>query len=234
MIITGKPGASLELLRAAIVDIPGASLSWGVNSLPALNQLERFKANNIPTIEFTSNLREAQEWVRNGKIVIGRSSRHTQGFDICRANLQVSNRRRYCNNEYWSPRWLRKDFWAIWEDSIAEYRQHVAFGFAIRSQKKIQVNPDLADPHFPAIRSRRLGWHMDAGVWTRPRSLQATGKAVMASVGYTFGAVDIIQKASGELLVLEVNAAPSLKDEGTLAAYVQAIRRHAKREGRIR
>jgi len=39
-------------------------------------------------------------------------------------------------------------------------------------------------------------------------------------------AVDLIVGTDGQVYVLEVNAAPSLRDDNTLAAYVKAIRKH--------
>jgi hypothetical protein len=53
---------------------------------------------------------------------------------------------------------------------------------------------------------------------------------IEALQGRTQGAVDLLHGTDGEEYQREMNAAPSLKDENTLGAYVGAIKRWAAKQ----
>lgn len=114
--------------------------------------------------------------------------------------------------------------------SVAEYRQHVWSGKCIRVGKKVQV----AEPtRVQLVRSRLNGFHIDYGFQSPTpefkESIRTLAKQACGSLGYTGGAVDILEVQPGEFAVLEVNSAPSLRDENTLGAYVEAIKKWARR-----
>ena len=48
----------------------------------------------------------------------------------------------------------------------------------------------------------------------------------MESLGYLYGAVDLLVTPDGRVVVLEVNRLPAIRDSYTLGRYVEAIRRY--------
>jgi hypothetical protein len=124
--------------------------------------------------------------------------------------------------ESWSNKWLGKDFWVKVIQVKNEYRQHVFGDKGIRRGMKVKVEEGRT-PNLP-VRSRRNGWHLNYGEFPAPPGLRDLGKAAVAALGYTHGAVDIVEDFQGKLYVLEVNSAPSVEDANTLKVYVDAIK----------
>jgi hypothetical protein len=250
MRITGPDWPSTIALQQALQDTPGPSFPWGQGSKDGLQQLEAFAAAGIPCPTFTTEILVAKEWERQGLRTFGRLRRHSQGRDIVEAEYRLlpqtpeipaHTRMRWVTTrrgnrvqrprliprvpptiggEHWNPKWLRREFWVQVLPSVEEYRQHIFNGKAIRSGKKTLVGPQVAGP---LVRSRRRNWHLNYGEWTRPADLKDLAKRAVSVLGYTQGALDILQDSSGKLWVLEVNSAPSLQDQNTLKVYVEEI-----------
>lgn len=259
MNVIGPDWPSTAALKAALATLPGPDLRWGAGGADATTQLQAFTKANIPCPEFTTSLDQAKQWVRAGIRTFGRRLHHTQGSDIIgpgykpgRAGTANTQRLRWITTrkgnrvqrlrtlrgtmgraEKFNSEFTRRDFWVKVIDSVAEYRQHIWDGHAIRVGKKVQSEkPWRKQP----VRSRSNGWTIDYG-WKSPSEdftsrIRALAKAAVAAVGYIGGAVDILEGRDGKLYVLEVNSAPSLRDENTLGVYVQAITRWVKREAK--
>jgi len=221
MKVLGPNWPSTQRLKTALVDIVSTkTLRWGLDSIGATAQLFAFNQHNTLSPTWTQDPDLAKQWVQqHGKIVFGRKHHHTQGTDI--QPSYIYSRR---GVKTWNPKWLRSDFWTTFYESINEYRQHIFNGLAIRSGKKISTSPPTRNL---LVRSRRNGWTLDYGEFPRPTNLHKISKLAVEACGYLMGAVDILELPDHKLLVLEVNSAPSLRDDATLAAYVRAIKKWA-------
>lgn len=108
-----------------------------------------------------------------------------------------------------------------------EWRVHVFNDESIRVGKKVP-NPATGTPH-AWIRSRASGWNLDYGASLRgnPKRelIRGMAKAAVSVLGYNFGAVDTGITADGQVVVFEVNTAPSIATENTAVAYAKAIAR---------
>lgn len=233
MQVIGPAWPSTAALKAALKDLETTQvLHWGSGGKNGLEQLKAFRLAGLACPEFTADIREAQAWTRSGVRTFGRRLHHTQGSDIVGAGYKLLHQRGKAQERF-NPNWLHRDFWVKVIDSVAEYRQHVWDGRAIRIGKKVQVDP----PHrIQPVRSRNNGWHIDYGY--KPSSaefierIRTLTKGAVACLGYPGGAVDILEGRDNQLYVLEVNSAPSLRDANTLGAYVRAITKQVGRPRR--
>ena len=220
MRVVGPAWPSTQALVAALAEVgePGTVLRWGTEAMSAVQQLTALHnasaGKGWSSPEFTTDLTAAQIWVREGATVLGRKLHHTQGRDIV---LPAS------------PRWRRRELWVKFVPSASEYRQHIWKGRAIRVGKKVYNVPNETTPSLP-IRSRLRGWTIDYGQSPTPDALRdlvrTAAKQSVEAVGYPGGAVDLLVTEGGGVVVLEVNKAPSLRDQATLDAYVRAITKH--------
>jgi len=120
--------------------------------------------------------------------------------------------------------------------SRKEYRLHVVrngrlgdpAGYkVIRAGWKSNVDPDSNRiiEGIP-IRSRQFGWRLQYYARVEGNiapSLDLLCRWAIASIGWDFGAVDVIWDGSRHIL-LEANSCPGLRDDNTCKAYVQALR----------
>jgi len=218
--IVGPDWPSKRALAAAVAGLPGnLRVSWGASAPGAVNggprknateQLQAFKDARVACPEFTTDLRIAKQWVKEGHLVFGRRLEHTQGNDI------VGPRH---------PAWARRQFWVkVIRDVADEWRVHVFNGRSIARGHKVQTSP----PHrrMP-VRNRKNGWTMEHKT-DPPETVREAAKAAVKACGYDFGAVDLMVDQAGKVYVLEVNRAPGL-DDYTASKYAEAIGKAARR-----
>jgi hypothetical protein len=211
MKVTGPDWPSTRALREALREVEGREIHWGGGGKNGLEQLQAFMEADVPCPLFTTSLEGAKEFVREGKEVWGRKLHHSQGTDI----VGVGH-----------PRWKRSDYWVVKIPVSREFRQHVVDGRAIRRGMKVQVGEETRKLE---VRSRRNNWHISYGEFEAPAGLRGVAKRAVEALGYTFGAVDVVEGGDGRLYVLEVNSAPATTDVGTLKAYVEAFKRRGRR-----
>lgn len=207
MRVVGPDWESTKALSLALAPVAPLdyTLRWGRRAWNGWEQLCKFADAGILCPDACNTLAEASACIRE---LWGRKLLHTQGRDI------VSEIDR---------RWNKRDYWVVPIEIAEEYRQHVWDGKCIRIGRKIQTEP--ATQVLP-IRSRRNGWTIDYGAKAAKairEDVRNAAKAACAALGYVGGAVDLVQGTDGKVYVLEVNTAPSLRDENTLGAYVKAI-----------
>ena len=104
----------------------------------------------------------------------------------------------------------------------AEYRVHVYDVGVIKTSQKLLTDKKLnKDPWI---------WNYDEGYTYHPAKdkLPAIAKgmalAAVECLGLTFGAVDVIIGDDGKAYILEVNTAPGLQTDASLAAYVDKFK----------
>ncbi len=80
------------------------------------------------------------------------------------------------------------------------------------------------------IRSRQFGWRIkyyndnNCMAWVgRHQKVDLLARWAVASLGWDFGAVDILKGESGKHYLLEANSAPGLSDEATLQTYARRL-----------
>lgn len=121
------------------------------------------------------------------------------------------------------------DYYSKKEQFVNEYRVHSFLGHSIRAGKKVHRTPQSETPFHGVphawVRSYDGGWQIsyadDMGIKQKHRDI---AHAAVEALGLSFGAVDIGELASGELVVLEVNRAPGVEG-GSIEAYGRAVRR---------
>lgn len=188
------------------------ALNGGCYLLNGFEQLSAFETNSVKCPLFTLQRNIAEQWASEGKTIFGRKLNHTQGRDI-----RISSAPRQRGHRHW----LNSDYYVLYVPALAEWRFQIFKGKSIlRAKKEL---PSGTDTQY-MIRSRRNGYRFRYDVAPKDALREAAKKAVNA-VGYDFGAVDVLETENGPV-VLEVNSRPALRDESTLNAYANAIRRY--------
>lgn len=215
--ILGPAWPTTAALRDALASDPATgTFTLGGSRHAATEQLRRFRSVGLRTPEYTQSLPEATSWIREGHTVLGRREAHTQGRDIAWASPTVRPGRR----------WVTRDWWCRYVPAAEEWRIHVFDNRVIARGKKVYTGTGAhSELGGVTIRSRRNGWTLEHH--TNPTDpIRDAAKAAVESCGYTYGAVDLLVTDTGDVVVLEVNRLPAVRDDYTLARYVEAIRRH--------
>lgn len=222
MIIHGRQSQSVLNLASRLEDV-NIAIRWGGDNVPGalnggrllngLEQLQAFRAKEIRCPNFSTS----RDLALNGIVVLGRKLNHCQGRDI-----RFSNRPRQRGHR----RWYNSDFFTEFVPSVREWRIHIFKGKSIaRGVKEYSVAVPNGPEHSEwPVRSRRNGYRLRHNV-DPPRGFRTAAKKAVEACGYDFGAVDILELADGTSCVLEVNSRPGIKDDYTIDAYVNAIRR---------
>lgn len=218
----GPDWPSVRALRESLASAPETGeFTLGGPRYAATEQLARFQAAGVRTVEFTHNRAEAEAWVRAGHTVFGRRENHTHGSDIVGAGGGIRP----------GPRWRNRDWWTKLVPSVDEWRVHVFAGSSIARGKKVLTGPTVSQ--WP-IRSRRNGWTM-SHTERAPEAVRNAAKAAVAALeGYLYGAVDLLVTADDTPIVLEVNRVPGM-DGYTVEKYTESIRQYvaSNQRGRV-
>lgn len=116
--------------------------------------------------------------------------------------------------------------YTLYEPGCVEYRVHVALGKVINFQQKKKKRGVESDKY---IRSHAKGWIFAREGVIVPDTTQAVSIAAVAALGLDFGAVDILHNPkTGKDFVLEINTAPGLDSDNSIACYAEAFKQHTK------
>lgn len=184
-----------------------------------------FKASGTPTLEFTGSRDDATAWVQAGCSVLCRRDGLSGGQGITFVSKGAQS----------VP---EADFYTKYFPKTHEYRAHVFKGRMIDlTQKRLQNGTTESKDRSPIekiVRSLENGWIHAHGIDVSSElraSIEKVAVAAVAALGLDFGAVDILyvdrkvrSKRPSELAVCEVNTAPGLANETTIAAYVASIK----------
>ncbi len=251
-VVTNTASMSGMTLQAKLMFAPASrTLFWGVNPPPddptalhcgpiktGYEQLQTMGSNKVAVPETTNDREVAIEWLKTNPNVWGRANFHTQGRDIVRPNNKL---------------WTERDFWVkqIPSDAIkAEWRLHVFAGKSIARGRKTQVEI-LSRKLAPFVRSRRNGWRLEH-TNQPPQGAKHYAKLAVQSLGYLWGAVDMLEidleklpegivtnharlrtnldkNGLNPFVVLEVNQKPGMDDytadkyAGAIMTYVDSL-----------
>jgi len=202
-ILWGNSSVPLENLQ------PAAAIGIAKNKLSTLDKL---KSSNVSIPEYTTSKSVAEDWVRNGIVVVARkllNGSEGRGIVLCR-HLPLEDAPLYV-------KLVEKD---------KEFRVHVCNGVAIDLQEKRRKNgarnPDGTRPD-GIIRNIDSNWVFCRNNIVEPPGLRVLGITAVQALGLLFGAVDVVHNTrNGSLHVLEINTAPGLCDS-TATKYAQAF-----------
>lgn len=220
MRVVGKNWPSTKAIQALVAPIEtNIVLSWGISAegafggkprIDGFEQLVRFTDSGVNAPEFTLDPSQAYSWVEAGHTVLGRRRNHSQGKDVV-----------FINRVHPSQWPLLSDYWVkAVKNVVDEWRIHVLNGWYIGQGRKVNT---LNDQSPVPIRSRKRGWKIDHTTMP-PQYVKDLAKLAVKSLGYDFGAVDVLQLSSDTACVLEVNKAPGV-DDYTASRYVRALER---------
>lgn len=205
----------IELVRNSNADI-----NWGrADSRATLNgdisnttnkrvMRERFKRNDVPMPTLLT-LDEAVQAIANGRTLVGRPDRHTQG----RGFWKISTIPELLKALRGTARKRAATHFMEFVDAPREYRVHIFKGKSIRiSEKLYGLTGETAHGAYITGKPRHEVGHV-----------RAAAKQAVEAVGLDFGAVDVLASDT-ECWVLEVNAAPGLG--GSMPAlYAETFKR---------
>ena len=189
-------------------------INWGVpKSKP--EQFRLFAQHEVQTIDSTSDINIAQQWIEQGEKVVCRTILNGHGgagIVLAKTVAELVNAPLY-------TKYKRKQ---------REFRVHVVGIQTYTTEKKRMAMERRPENYNKYIRNHDNGWvfcrQMDEPV--PPLVLAEAAKAV-AALGLQFGAVDIGYHDQDGIAVYEVNTAPGCDNE-TAMFYANALVRLAE------
>lgn len=169
----------------------------------------KFKEAGLPTPEWTESKEVAEQWIRDGKIVVCRTLLNAHSG---RGIFVVTN-----------PPLVLAPLYVLYKKKRREFRVHVFEGNVIDvSEKRKRRGVERGDGY---IRNLANGWVFCRDGIVEPADLRDLATKAVSTLGLTFGACDIIwNEHENKCYVLEVNTAPGLEGT-TLQRYGEAILR---------
>lgn len=179
----------------------------------ASNKLSTFRILQklgVPTVEFTTSRREAEEWIDENTPVYARqklTGSSGEGIVV----LQYGDR--FVDAPMYTKGFIKTH----------EYRVHVVDGKVIDFTKKRRREGTPEENSL--IKNLENGWVFCRDNVKLPNKVRAASLAAVSGMGLDFGAVDILYSEKQDMArILEVNTAPGLEGT-TLERYTEAIRR---------
>ena len=203
----------------------GTAIAWGAPSVPTpalngsisvnkLEHLQTWKSADLQSLPFSTSMVES--WMPRSGTSFG-------GRDFLAGRQMVP--------QYWTKPVL---------DVKMEYRVHLcrlpgqvrgnpSSYRVIRLGYKVNADPGLnIKSHGVPIRSRQFGWHLK---YFSPENLgrnlqnklSLLSRWAIATIGWDFGAIDVLHTEDNQYVLLEANSAPGLLDDNTCRAYANAL-----------
>lgn len=180
-----------------------------------LNSLEVLEDADIPVPQFTRDASEIGSPTDDTSLsypVLGRSENHSQGSDI---NLILQQRDLSLTDN---------DFFVDYEPTQMEYRVQVFNGEIVKvHEKRLETEAAREEDYTPYIRNHQKNWVFVNERGDTPDAVRENAIDAVDALDLDFGAVDVIHTEDDEVLVLEVNTAPTL-DENNLRRYGEQIK----------
>ena len=171
-------------------------------------QYEWFKANNVPSLRFTTSHEEAKNWVEAGELVICRKlTRASEGRGIVVAETPEQV--------------IMAPVYTAYRKKKREFRVHVFQGQIIQVlEKRRRAGFEEVDSK---IRNHRNGWVFCSENVSEPEGLRQLALEASKVSSSDFKGVDIgYNEKKNELFVIEVNSAPGITGSN-INRYVEAI-----------
>lgn len=179
------------------------------------------ESNGVPTLEVTHDVAEAQRWIDDGKIVLGRKDGLTNGAGILKLQAETITTVQQASIHFYS-KYFKKTH---------EFRFHVFKDEVIDIQQK-RRSRDRDEEYDPMIRSHDRGWtfcrELSIGTPEELELMKQTAIRAVDVLGLDFGAVDMLARFNDRRVlkahaVCEINTRPGLEGT-TVTKYAEAIR----------
>lgn len=213
----GNPRAPRWKMLGGKVKNHWGLLPIGQNKLLAFRE---FQKQGIPTPDWTTDRKEAENWLRNEGIVLARTllnSHSGNGIVLATKSAELASAPLY----------------VLYKRKKKEFRIHVFMGKVIDIQQKRLANGAKEEENYNQyIRSHANGWIFARENITEPKDLRSLAIKAVSALGLDFGAVDIIyNEKENKCFCLEVNSAPGLEGQ-TLVSYTNAIKEYINVSGK--
>jgi glutathione synthase/RimK-type ligase-like ATP-grasp enzyme len=200
-------------IGAKIINKPDA-IANAVNKITTFQILER---NNIPIPRWTTDAREAQQWIADGVVVYARSKvegKQGEGLHLYNAKGRRENP---TFAELTGFRLFTERFPENWE-----FKVHVING---KVNHVIRVDRDEDFEQNPFVRNHNEGWTFYDEHKKLAPQIQKMAVAGVAALGLDFGVCDVgVGRKPGQAVIYEINTAPGGMPEDA-ALYVKAFRK---------
>jgi hypothetical protein len=172
------------------------------------------KAANVPTVDWTTDIKTAQGWLDKGSTVYGRQLTRSSGGEGISLYLAGKHDGPIANAPLYT-RFYKCD---------REVRVHVVGDQVIDFSEKRRDRSFVNDgtPRY-WIRTHSNGWIYAREGAKLTDSEKATAVLAVRALGLDYGAVDMRVRAGGGCAVLEVNSAPGITGS-TLDSYEEAFK----------
>lgn len=204
---------------------PASAVSIASNKLSCMR---RMNAKGIPTVEFTLDRGEAEEWLKKSSIV-GHFNLHAhsgQGLELFKKGKSISRDDIQVYTKYFPKKVEARVHCILGPDGKKYQCLYLEKG---RVSEGRWSEFDLTETPQTYIRTWDNGWIFKRNVNTDLKACDLAAKA-MAAVGLSYGAVDIMFK-DDTYIIGEINTAPGLEGQ-CLAFYVThlgaMIQKHGK------
>jgi glutathione synthase/RimK-type ligase-like ATP-grasp enzyme len=182
------------------------------NSVSKVRSFHNFEKEEIPTPEWTTSQRKAQEWAKEGHTVVIRET--DRGYDGAGLKLATKG-----SEIAWAPLYTK-----FIPNTKMEFRAYIFKGELIDLLYKyapLKVKSDF-------IRTETNGWEYGRkAVPTSHRAvMEGLAAKCIAANGMDFGGVDIIQTDNDEFYALETNSEPGI-GKITAQRFANAFRKEA-------
>jgi len=188
---------------------PRTRLKYG-NSVDKLVQYQWFKDNNIPALEFTTDLKVVNNWSSDGQTVFGRkllNSSCGKGIEVILPEHETIPQ---C------------PVYTLYKKKKREFRVHVFQGIVVSVTEK-KRKKGYEGEQDTKIRNLANGYVFVQTVENEPAGLRELALKAAAVSKSDFRGVDIgYNEKKDELFVIEVNSAPGIMGSN-IGKYVAAI-----------
>lgn len=183
-------------------------------SVNKLQQFNWFKANNIPALEYTTEVDVADKWLEEGNTVFGRKYLNAS----CGKGIVV-----FDNPEYQHPSaGVVCPVYTKYKKKKREFRVHVFKDQVVAVVEK-KRRKEFNGERDTKIRNLANGYVFIQLVENEPEGLRALALAAAKVSPSDFRGVDIgYNEKKNELFVIEVNSAPGIEGSN-VNKYVEAI-----------
>lgn len=197
-IINWGSGAMPRSLEVSHVFNKSANIRSAINKIKAF---EKFKANGVSTVPWTTSRAAAEKWAEDGHTVVCRN--RVEGYDG--AGILLIAPEDY-EPEIGLP---GVPLYTWFVPDTTEYRITVAFGEVVTRQKKVRIKGKPEHEYNDRIRTTAGNYGFDLVDLVPNTGIVPNSIKAVQALGLDFGGVDILSDGV-KSYVLEVNTAPVL------------------------
>ena len=202
-----------KVWRTTKLNLKRTNLFYG-QSVNKIIQYKYFKENDIPALEYTTDVGEAQQWVTEGNIVFGRALLNSS----CGKGI-IDFLPEYENTPIDGP---ICPVYTKYKKKKREFRVHVYKDTVVAVVEK-KRKKEFTGERDTKIRNLANGYVFCQGVENEPEGLRDLALRAARVSNSHFRGVDIgYNEKKDELFVIEVNSAPGIQGSN-VTAYVNTI-----------